>query len=59
MNGKLATMRKYAYHIAGIYEVESPYFRKLNSWPQSGFVLSAIHITKGDSTHTMHDYIRW
>lgn len=60
MNGKLATMRKYGYHIAGIFEVESPYFRKLNDWPQSGFVLSTIHITKGNATGTIvHDRIQW
>ena len=25
--------------------VESPYFRRLNKWPQSGFSLAAVHLT--------------
>lgn len=49
MNGKLETMKKYGYSIKEIQIVESPYFRRLNSWPQSGFSLGAVHISKGDN----------
>lgn len=47
MNGKLETMKKYGYSIKEIQIVESPYFRRLNNWPQSGFSLGAVYISKG------------
>lgn len=49
MNGKLDTMKKYGYSIKEIQIVESPYFRRLNNWPQSGFSLGATLISKGDN----------
>lgn len=50
MNGKLETMKKYGYSIKEIQIVESPYFRRLNNWPQSGFSLGATLISKGDNS---------
>ena len=47
MNGKLDTMKKYTYSIKEIQLVESPYFRRLNNWPQSGFSLGVVYISKG------------
>lgn len=50
MNGKLETMKKYGYSIKEIQIVESPYFRRLNNWPQSGFSLGATLISKGGNS---------
>lgn len=60
MNGKLTTMRRYGYYIKAIYEVESPYFRRLNEWPQSGFALSVVHLSRGSEPGLiLHGVISW
>ena len=61
MNGKLKTMQDYGYAIKEIQLVESPYFRKLNNWPQSGFSLGAVHISKGAGTGVIKfgEDIKW
>lgn len=46
MNGKLKRIKKYNYQIVTVDIVESPYFRKLNNWPQSGFTLGVTTIKK-------------
>ena len=44
MNGKLNDMRLNGYAITEIALVESPYARRQNNWPQSGFSLAATLI---------------
>jgi len=46
MNGKLDLIHRKGYAIKEIIIVESPYFRKLNNWPQSGFSLGVTVMRK-------------
>ncbi len=46
MNGKLNMLKKYGYQLTKIAMVESPYFRKLNDWKQSGFSLGLLFFIK-------------
>lgn len=59
MNGKLDTMKKYGYRIEEIALVESPYFRRMNNWPQSGFSLGATLISKGKQNNIKFSEIDW
>jgi len=46
MNGKLNFLKENGYRLEEIYLIESPYFRRMGEWRQSGFSLGVIVIKK-------------
>lgn len=48
MNGKLNFLKNNKYQLQEIYTIESPYFRRMNNWRQSGFSLGVLVINKID-----------
>lgn len=48
MNGKLNILKENNYQLKEIYTIESPYFRRMNNWRQSGFSLGVLVIDKVD-----------
>jgi hypothetical protein len=64
MNGKLDTIKSNGYQITEVILVESPYFRRLNNWPQSGFSLGVTVLEKKPSKHAISStlsvsYLPW
>jgi len=51
MNGKLNFLKENGYQLTKIYLTESPYFRRIGDWRQSGFSLGVLLIqkTNGDT----------
>lgn len=46
MNGKLNHLKENGYQLTKIYLTESPYFRRIGNWRQSGFSLGVLLIQK-------------
>ena len=64
MNGKLNLLQVNGYQITELVIVESPYFRQLNNWPQSGFSLGVIIIETVKSRYPVSrnlkvSYLNW
>jgi len=52
MNGKLNLLKDNGYQLKEIHFIESPYFRRMNGWKQSGFSLGVLVIKKDTSNTT-------
>ena len=48
MNGKLNFLKENGYRLEEIYLIESPYFRRIGEWRQSGFSLGVLVIKKNE-----------
>ena len=48
MNGKLNFLKEKGYQLQEIYFIESPYFRRIGEWRQSGFSLGVLLIKKNE-----------
>lgn len=50
MNGKLNFLKESGYKLEEIYLIESPYFRRIGEWRQSGFSLGVLVIRKRENS---------
>ncbi len=48
MNGKLNFLKENGYRLEEIFLIESPYFRRIGEWRQSGFSLGVLVIKKNE-----------